>query len=153
MSARTLAYFSGDPLNSWTELVSGEQPPPMFFTKNHKVEIMRANRRSPAARWLMSLLLMASLFSGLLVSNARATFSQVDAQNQKRQRAAVKFEALSRYADDLTELARREQIASVKGHDVAIRRIIKVLAQTERNNPVLIDDTGANRKLVLDGVA
>src|SRR3954463_3089170 len=118
-----------------------------------KVNLMRTNRRSPAARWLMSLLLMTSLFSGLIVNAARAKFSQADNERQQRQNAAVKFEVLSRYADDLTELARYEQITSVKGHDVAIGRIIKVLARTERNNPILIDDTRADRKLVLNGVA
>src|ERR1043165_574415 len=114
---------------------------------------MREQRRSPAARWLMSLLLMTSLFAGLLVNNAKAKFSRTDALNQRRESAPVKFEALSRYATDLTELARREQIALVKGHDLEIRHLLKVLAQTERNNPILIDDARANRSLVREGVA
>src|SRR5437763_10270863 len=119
-----------------------------------KVTEMRINRRSPAARWLMSLLLMTSLFSGLLVSSsARAFFPQTDATNLKRKMAAVSFKALSRYAFDLTEMAGREEIPAVEGHDAAIRRTIKVLAQSDRNNPVLIDDAGADRRLVLEGVA
>src|SRR5947199_2800435 len=115
--------------------------------------IMRVNRRSPAARWLMSLLLMASFFSGLLVNSVRAKFSQTEATSQKHKSAQLKFKALSRYATDLTESARREQVASIKGQDAAALRIIKILSKVERNNPILIDDTGVNRRLVLHAVA
>src|SRR5947209_6102898 len=115
---------------------------------------MRVNRRSPATRWLMSLSLMASIFSGLLVNgSARAFFPQTDATNQKHKTAAKSFKALSRYAFDLTEMADREEIPAVEGHDAAIRRTIKILAQSDRNNPVLIDENGADRRLVLEGVA
>src|SRR5690348_15821065 len=107
---------------------------------------MRAKGRSLVARWLLSLLLITSLFSGLLIDNAAAKFSQTNSQNQKRESAPVKFETLSRYATDLTELARGEQLALVKGHDTEVRRILKVLAQTNKNNPILIDDSRASRR-------
>ncbi|MDQ3817882.1 MAG: S8 family serine peptidase, partial [Acidobacteriota bacterium] len=102
----------------------------------------------------MSLLLMTSLFSGLLVNgSARAFFSQAEDTNQKRKPAAASFKALSRYAFDLTEMAGRGELTAAEGNDTAIRRTIKVLAKSDRNNPVLIDESGADRKLVIEGVA
>src|SRR5258708_9171078 len=49
-----------------------------------------------------------------------------------------KFQALEKYAKDLTELARRGRLDPVIGRDEEIRRVIQVLSRRTKNNPVLI---------------
>src|SRR2546426_37465 len=51
-----------------------------------------------------------------------------------------KFQALERYARDLTELARRGKLDPVIGRDDEVRRVIQVLSRRTKNNPVLIDE-------------
>src|SRR6204780_6026217 len=51
-----------------------------------------------------------------------------------------KFQALEKYAKDLTELARRGKLDPVIGRDEEIRRVIQVLSRRTKNNPVLIGE-------------
>src|SRR5580698_128127 len=53
-----------------------------------------------------------------------------------------KFQALEKYAKDLTELARRGKLDPVIGRDEEIRRVIQVLSRRTKNNPVLIGEPG-----------
>ena len=53
-----------------------------------------------------------------------------------------KFQALEKYAKDLTELAQRDKLDPVIGRDEEIRRVIQVLSRRTKNNPVLIGEPG-----------
>jgi ATP-dependent Clp protease ATP-binding subunit ClpB len=64
-----------------------------------------------------------------------------------------KYQALERYARDLTELARRGKLDPVIGRDDEIRRVIQVLSRRTKNNPVLIGDPGVGKTAIVEGIA
>src|SRR5581483_4075864 len=64
-----------------------------------------------------------------------------------------KFQALERYARDLTELARRGKLDPVIGRDEEIRRVVQVLARRTKNNPVLIGEPGVGKTAIVEGLA
>ncbi len=64
-----------------------------------------------------------------------------------------KFQALERYAKDLTELARRGKLDPVIGRDEEIRRVVQVLARRTKNNPVLIGEPGVGKTAIVEGLA
>ncbi|KAI0492495.1 hypothetical protein KFK09_026768 [Dendrobium nobile] len=53
-----------------------------------------------------------------------------------------KYQALEKYGNDLTELARRGKLDPVIGHDYEIRRCIQILRRRTKNNPVIIGEPG-----------
>ncbi len=67
--------------------------------------------------------------------------------------AEEKYQALKRYARDLTELARRGKLDPVIGRDDEIRRVMQVLTRRTKNNPVLIGDPGVGKTAVVEGLA
>ena len=64
-----------------------------------------------------------------------------------------KYQALQRYAKDLTELARRGKLDPVIGRDEEIRRVIQVLSRRTKNNPVLIGEPGVGKTAIVEGLA
>jgi ATP-dependent Clp protease ATP-binding subunit ClpB len=69
------------------------------------------------------------------------------------QNPEAKFQALERYARDLTELARRGKLDPVIGRDEEIRRVVQVLARRTKNNPVLIGEPGVGKTAIVEGLA
>ena len=67
--------------------------------------------------------------------------------------AEEKYEALKRYARDLTDLARRGKLDPVIGRDMEIRRAIQVLSRRTKNNPVLIGEPGVGKTAIVEGLA
>jgi ATP-dependent Clp protease ATP-binding subunit ClpB len=67
--------------------------------------------------------------------------------------AEEKYQALKRYARDLTELARRGKLDPVIGRDDEIRRVIQVLSRRTKNNPVLIGEPGVGKTAIVEGLA
>ena len=63
------------------------------------------------------------------------------------------WEALGKYARDLTEEARQGRLDPVIGRDDEIRRTIQVLARRTKNNPVLIGEPGVGKTAVVEGLA
>src|SRR6195256_4809400 len=64
-----------------------------------------------------------------------------------------KYQALERYARDLTQLARRGKLDPVIGRDEEIRRVIQVLSRRTTNNPVLIGEPGVGKTAIVEGLA
>jgi ATP-dependent Clp protease ATP-binding subunit ClpB len=64
-----------------------------------------------------------------------------------------KFQALEKYAKDLTEMARRGKLDPVIGRDEEIRRVIQVLSRRTKNNPVLIGEPGVGKTAIVEGLA
>ncbi len=64
-----------------------------------------------------------------------------------------KFQALEKYAKDLTELARRGKLDPVIGRDDEIRRVVQVLSRRTKNNPVLIGEPGVGKTAIVEGLA
>jgi len=64
-----------------------------------------------------------------------------------------KFQALEKYAKDLTALARRGKLDPVIGRDEEIRRVVQVLSRRTKNNPVLIGEPGVGKTAIVEGLA
>ncbi len=64
-----------------------------------------------------------------------------------------KYKALEKYARDLTDAARRDQLDPVIGRDEEIRRVIQVLTRRTKNNPVLIGEPGVGKTAIVEGLA
>jgi ATP-dependent Clp protease ATP-binding subunit ClpB len=63
------------------------------------------------------------------------------------------FQALEKYAVDLTERAREGKIDPVIGRDNEIRRVVQVLSRRTKNNPVLIGEPGVGKTAIVEGLA
>jgi len=64
-----------------------------------------------------------------------------------------KYQALKRYARDLTDLARAGKLDPVIGRDDEIRRLIQILSRRTKNNPVLIGEPGTGKTAIAEGLA
>ncbi|HET7346177.1 MAG TPA: ATP-dependent chaperone ClpB, partial [Acidobacteriaceae bacterium] len=69
------------------------------------------------------------------------------------QNPEAKYQALEKYAKDLTERARRGKLDPVIGRDEEIRRVIQVLSRRTKNNPVLIGEPGVGKTAIVEGLA
>ncbi|MFM7778632.1 MAG: ATP-dependent chaperone ClpB [Alphaproteobacteria bacterium] len=69
------------------------------------------------------------------------------------QSAEDSFDALKKYARDITEVARQGKLDPVIGRDEEIRRAIQVLARRTKNNPVLIGEPGVGKTAIVEGLA
>jgi len=67
--------------------------------------------------------------------------------------AEDQFDALNKYARDLTEAARNGKLDPVIGRDEEIRRTIQVLSRRTKNNPVLIGEPGVGKTAIIEGLA
>jgi len=63
------------------------------------------------------------------------------------------YDALKKYARDLTEMAREGKLDPVIGRDEEIRRIMQVLSRRTKNNPVLIGEPGVGKTAIAEGLA
>src|SRR6202451_3269534 len=63
------------------------------------------------------------------------------------------YDALKRYARDLTQAARDGKLDPVIGRDEEIRRTIQVLSRRTKNNPVLIGEPGVGKTAIVEGLA
>lgn len=80
----------------------------------------------------------------------------VDVRGSQRvtdQEPESKFQALEKYAQNLTRLARLEKIDPVIGRDEEIRRVMQVLSRRTKNNPVLIGEAGTGKTAIVEGLA
>ena len=72
----------------------------------------------------------------------------------RRQRSAENaYDALKKYARDLTQAARDGKLDPVIGRDEEIRRTIQVLSRRTKNNPVLIGEPGVGKTAIVEGLA
>jgi len=69
------------------------------------------------------------------------------------QNPEAKYQALDKYARDLTEQARRGKLDPVIGRDEEIRRVVQVLSRRTKNNPVLIGEPGVGKTAIVEGLA
>jgi ATP-dependent Clp protease ATP-binding subunit ClpB len=69
------------------------------------------------------------------------------------QNPEAKFQALEKYARDLTEQARRGKLDPVIGRNEEVRRVVQVLSRRTKNNPVLIGEPGVGKTAIVEGLA
>ena len=73
---------------------------------------------------------------------------RVDARN-----AESKYNALARYATDITRLAAEEKLDPVIGREPEIRRVLQILNRRTKNNPVIIGEAGVGKTAIAEGLA
>jgi ATP-dependent Clp protease ATP-binding subunit ClpB len=83
----------------------------------------------------------------------RALTAVRGSQKVTDQNPEAKYQALERYAKDLTELARRGKLDPVIGRNEEIRRVVQVLSRRTKNNPVLIGEPGVGKTAIVEGLA
>jgi ATP-dependent Clp protease ATP-binding subunit ClpB len=64
-----------------------------------------------------------------------------------------KYQALEKYARNLTDLAKRGKLDPVIGRDDEVRRVVQVLSRRTKNNPVLIGEPGVGKTAIVEGLA
>jgi ATP-dependent Clp protease ATP-binding subunit ClpB len=83
----------------------------------------------------------------------KALTSVRGSQKVTDQNPEAKYQALERYARDLTEQAHRGKLDPVIGRDEEIRRVVQVLSRRTKNNPVLIGEPGVGKTAIVEGLA
>ena len=63
------------------------------------------------------------------------------------------YDALKKFGQDLTELARAQKLDPVIGRDNEIRNVIRILSRKSKNNPVLIGEPGVGKTAIAEGLA
>ncbi len=112
-------------------------------------------------RLLLALALATDTPSAEILKSAGVTPQALDAaiSDMRKGRTADTagaedtFEALSKYARDLTEDATQGRLDPVIGRDEEIRRTIQVLSRRTKNNPVLIGEPGVGKTAIVEGLA
>jgi ATP-dependent Clp protease ATP-binding subunit ClpB len=92
--------------------------------------------------------------AGLTPQNLNAAIEKLrGGRTADTQGAEDRYDALKKYARDLTEAAREGKLDPVIGRDEEIRRTIQVLARRTKNNPVLIGEPGVGKTAIVEGLA
>src|SRR5258705_11517570 len=92
--------------------------------------------------------------AGLTPQNLNAAIDKLrGGRTADTQASEDRYDALKRYARDLTAAARDGKLDPVIGRDEEIRRTIQVLARRTKNNPVLIGEPGVGKTAIVEGLA
>ncbi|MFL6761563.1 MAG: ATP-dependent chaperone ClpB [Sphingomicrobium sp.] len=92
--------------------------------------------------------------AGLTPQNLNAAIDKLrGGRMADTQGAEDRYDALKKYARDLTDAARAGKLDPVIGRDEEIRRTIQVLARRTKNNPVLIGEPGVGKTAIAEGLA
>ncbi len=114
----------------------------------------------PVERVLMALCMVAGKAKDALVAGAVTPQKLNEAINDIRKgrtadsaSAEESYDALKKYARDLTEAAAEGKIDPIIGRDEEIRRAMQVLSRRTKNNPVLIGEPGVGKTAIAEGLA
>jgi ATP-dependent Clp protease ATP-binding subunit ClpB len=94
---------------------------------------------------------LAANLIGSAGGDSREVYRAVEANLAKQPK--VGYDALKKYARDLTEAGARGKLDPVIGRDEEIRRTIQVLSRRTKNNPVLIGEPGVGKTAIAEGLA
>ena len=90
---------------------------------------------------------------GVTTAALAADMKERNRQRVTNDNAEATYEALEKYARDLTKLAEEHRLDPVIGRDEEIRRTIQVLSRRTKNNPVLIGEPGVGKTAIVEGLA
>jgi ATP-dependent Clp protease ATP-binding subunit ClpB len=131
------------------------------FDQAEKIAEKAGDKYVTAERLLLALAVEASSESSRILKDAGVTAAGLNrAINEIRKgrtadtaSAEQGYDALKRYARDLTEAAAEGKVDPVIGRDEEIRRAIQVLSRRTKNNPVLIGEPGVGKTAIAEGLA
>ncbi len=112
-------------------------------------------------RLLLALALASTTTAGKALATAAVTAEGLNAainalrggRTADTAGAEDRYDALKKFARDLTEVARAGKLDPVIGRDEEIRRAIQILARRTKNNPVLIGEPGVGKTAIAEGLA
>ncbi len=112
-------------------------------------------------RLLLALALASTTTAGKALATAAVTAERLNAainalrggRSADTAGAEDRYDALKKFARDLTEVARAGKLDPVIGRDEEIRRTIQILARRTKNNPVLIGEPGVGKTAIAEGLA
>jgi len=117
-----------------------------YVSTEHLLLALTETKRDPAQEILAR---QGATYDAIL----KALTSVRGSQRVTDQNPEAKYQALERYARDLTEQARRGKLDPVIGRDEEIRRVVQVLSRRTKNNPVLIGEPGVGKTAIVEGLA
>ncbi len=117
-----------------------------YVSTEHLLLALASQKREPVAQALTA---QGADYDAIL----KALQAVRGSQRVTDQNPEGKFQALAKYAKDLTELARRGKLDPVIGRDEEIRRVVQVLSRRTKNNPVLIGEPGVGKTAIVEGLA
>ncbi len=117
-----------------------------YVSTEHMLLGITKLKRDPAQEMLAR---MGATYDNIL----RALTTVRGNQKVTDQNPEAKYQALERYAKDLTELARQGKLDPVIGRDEEVRRVVQVLSRRTKNNPVLIGEPGVGKTAIVEGLA
>jgi len=131
------------------------------FDQAEKIAEKAGDKYVTAERLLLALALEKGTEAAKILANAGVTPQGLNAAiNELRKgrtadtaSAEQGYDALKRYARDLTEAAAAGKLDPVIGRDEEIRRTIQVLSRRTKNNPVLIGEPGVGKTAIAEGLA
>jgi ATP-dependent Clp protease ATP-binding subunit ClpB len=131
------------------------------FDSAEKIAEKAGDKFVTAERLLLALALEKGCEAGKILGDAGVTAQGLNgAINEIRKgrtadnaAAEQSYDALKRYARDLTEAAASGKLDPVIGRDEEIRRTIQVLSRRTKNNPVLIGEPGVGKTAIVEGLA
>src|SRR5512141_1412314 len=132
-------------LTDLAEKIAGEFKDDYIASEHLFLALLRDGKSLAAKALLARGLSEASLLAALKEVRGGSRVADPDAEG--------KYQALKRYAKDLTELARKGKLDPVIGRDEEIRRVMQVLTRRTKNNPVLIGDPGVGKTAIVEGLA
>jgi ATP-dependent Clp protease ATP-binding subunit ClpB len=127
------------------EKIAGEFRDDYIASEHLFLALLRDGKSKAAKALLARGLSETSLLAALKDVRGSSRVGDPDAED--------KYQALKRYAKDLTELAKKGKLDPVIGRDEEIRRVMQVLTRRTKNNPVLIGDPGVGKTAIVEGLA
>ncbi len=132
-----------------------------LFDQAEKIAKKAGDSYVTVERLLLALALAAGTPSAEALKRAGVTAQNLNQaiENMRKGRKADSasaesgYDALKKYARDLTQAARDGKLDPVIGRDEEIRRTIQVLARRTKNNPVLIGEPGVGKTAIVEGLA
>jgi ATP-dependent Clp protease ATP-binding subunit ClpB len=132
-----------------------------LFEQAEKVAEKAGDSYVTVERLLLAMTMLREATVAKALAEARVTPQKLNAaieeirKGRKADSASAEegYDALKKYARDLTALAREGKLDPVIGRDEEIRRTIQVLSRRTKNNPVLIGEPGVGKTAIVEGLA
>ncbi|MDP1662651.1 MAG: Clp protease N-terminal domain-containing protein, partial [Phycisphaerales bacterium] len=121
-----------------------------YISSEHLLLALSESRESGGAKQVLSLSGAETKTLEKAIKDVRAASGSPNVTDAG---AEGNYEALKKYAIDLTEKARSGKIDPVIGRDEEIRRCMQVLSRRTKNNPVLIGEPGVGKTAIVEGLA
>ena len=139
-------YMSGEVARIFAEAESGAKAAGDAFVTTERLLIATAKEGGDVAKLLKD----AGVTAEGLEEAAKTVRKGKTADSANAEEG---YDALKRYARDLTQAARDGKLDPVIGRDEEIRRTIQVLSRRTKNNPVLIGEPGVGKTAIVEGLA